>query len=81
MSVFGTVFLLSPIIDISRAAFLANCPASTERGRKSSNRRADGVSSPNLACLPASLLASKQPGALLAKLRVRVTGFCYFFGR
>jgi hypothetical protein len=40
-------------------------------------RRADGVSSPNLACL----LAGKQPAALLAKVGLGVTGFCYFFER
>jgi hypothetical protein len=33
MSVSGTVFLLSLMIDISRAAFFANCPASTDRGQ------------------------------------------------
>jgi hypothetical protein len=43
----------------------------------SSVRRADGVSSPNLACL----LTSKQPGTLLNNLRDCVTGFCYFLGR
>jgi hypothetical protein len=41
----------------------------------SSSRRADGVPSPNLACL----LAGKQPGALLAKPGPGVTRFCYFW--
>ncbi len=36
--------------------------------------RADGVSSPNLACL----LVSKQPMALLTKLTAPVTLYCYF---
>jgi hypothetical protein len=81
MSVSGTDFLLNLMTDIFSCRFFSQLPRLDGSRTKSSNRRADGVSSPNLACLLASLLASKQPGALLAKLCVAVTGFCYFFGR
>ena len=39
--------------------------------------RADGVSSPNLACI----LVSKQPVVLLTKLIAPVTLYCYYFER
>jgi hypothetical protein len=64
------------MIDIAFQNVSVKLPRLDGRG-VSPIRRADGVSSPNLACL----LAGKQPAALLAKVGLGVTGFCYFFER
>jgi hypothetical protein len=52
MLVSGTVFLLNPMNDIFSCRFFRQLPRLDGSKTKSSNRRADGVSSPNLACLP-----------------------------